>query len=87
MKSKEVALQQIILAVDWIVGSYHDDIKEGLIKKKPSRALMADEVYEHIMHWTLTEWGIYSEPNIYLRLAGKDFIMTNIAQQVAAYKN
>jgi hypothetical protein len=86
MKSKEVALEQIKLAVDWIVGSYDEDIEDGLIKRRPSRALMADEIYEHLMHWTLTEFGIYSEPNIYMRLAGSDFIKANIAQQIAIYK-
>lgn len=85
MKSQEVALEQIKLAVDWVVGDYHDMLKDGLIKKIPPKPQMVEEVYECIMNWTLTDLGIDDKATTYLRLAGKDFIMENIKHEVLAY--
>jgi hypothetical protein len=87
MKSQEVALKQIKLAVDWVVGDYQDMVKQGLIKKKPTKNQMIEEVYECIMNWTLTDLSISDKPTTYLRLAGKDFIMENIKHEVLTYQN
>lgn len=79
---EKIALEQIGYALDWVVGSYRDDMKDGTIKKMPSRVDLIDDVYEQLMHWTHTETGLSSEPTYQVRLAGKDFIISRITEML-----
>lgn len=79
---EKVALEQINLAYAWVIGSYEDDIKDGIVEKMPTKRVIANEIYEQVMNWTHTEMGLHSEPVHQARFAGKDFIVSEIGKLV-----
>jgi hypothetical protein len=43
---------------------------------------LISDVYEQVMNWTHTEFGLYSKPVHQVRFAGKDFIMSYITDKI-----
>jgi hypothetical protein len=81
-KNKTLAAQQIELALDWVVGSYKHDREDGIIDTMPTLDELISDVYEQVMNWTHTEFGIHSKPVHQARFAGKDFIMSYITDKI-----
>lgn len=75
---EQKALEQIHYAYEWVVGSYQDDVKEGIVDEMPSKETLLFDIYEQVMHWTHTELGLYSEPVHQIRFSGRSFIISNI---------
>lgn len=81
-KNQRLAVEQIEFALDWVVACYKDDIQEGIIDTMPSLDELISNVYEQVMNWKHTEFGLYSEPVRQVRFAGKDFIMSYLTDKI-----